>query len=116
VIADDGHTGLWHTLDAYTDLTVARPALVIVVASPRHATWSGGSAAPVGHRTTVVGSPGEDLLTVGDSVMAHPGWRLVLLGRTRRDPERYQVCALDRRGTATRPAWRIDTWNDWARL
>ncbi len=28
-IVDDGDTGLWHTLDAYTDLTVARPTLPI---------------------------------------------------------------------------------------
>lgn len=27
VIVDDGDTGLWHTLDAYTDLTAARPIL-----------------------------------------------------------------------------------------
>lgn len=53
---------------------------------------------------------------MADGVVAQPGWWLVLLGRTRRDPERYQVCALDRRGAVARPTRWIDTWDDWAWL
>jgi len=34
-IVDDGDTGLWHTLDTYTGLTVARPTLPIGMATTR---------------------------------------------------------------------------------
>lgn len=116
VIIDDGDTGLWHTLDAYTDLTAARPALPrgVVPPAPRAVT-------PFGHSH---GRPPHDggrlawgeLLAVVDGVAARPDWRLVLLRRTRRDPECYQVCVLERRGAAAHPARWIDTWDDWARL
>lgn len=33
-LVDDGDTSLWHTLDAYTDLTAARPILPVEMAPP----------------------------------------------------------------------------------
>jgi len=115
-IVDDGDTGRWHTLDAYTALTVARPTLPIGLAppAPRAVTPAGrpdGRPLHDGGRLAW-----GELLAVADGVAATPGWRLVLPGRTRRDPARYQVCALDRRGAATRPAWWIDTREGRARL
>jgi len=115
-IIDDGDTGRWHTLDAYTDLTVARPILPIGILPT-----AAGTVTPIGRpdgrllRDGVRLAWGE-LLAVADGVAAHPSWRLVLLGRTRRDPARYQICALDRRGAAARPARWIDTQDDRARL
>ena len=49
-------------------------------------------------------------------VAAGPGWRLLLLGRTRRDPACYQVYVRDQRGATVWPAHWIDTSADWARL
>lgn len=98
VIIDDGDTGLWHTLDASTDLTVARPALPIgaVPPAPRAVTPCGhpdGRPSPIGGCLAW-----GELLAVADGVATRPGWRLVLLGRGRRDPERYRVCVPERRG------------------
>ncbi len=53
---------------------------------------------------------------MADGVAARPGGRLVPLGRARRDPECAQICVLERRGAAARPARWIDTWEDWSRL
>ena len=47
-----------------------------------------------------------ELLAVADGVVAAgPGWRLLLLGRTRRDPACYQVSVRDERGAPVWPAY-----------
>lgn len=98
VVVDDGDTGLWHTLDAYTDLTVARPALPLGVVPP--------SARHPAQLDRLAGWPTHDsgrlcwgeLLLVADGVAtAGPDWQLLRLGRTRRDPECYQVPVRDDR-------------------
>jgi len=103
VVVDDGDTGLWHPLDAYIDLTATRPNLPVGGYPDGQPLHDGGRLAWGG------------LLAVADGVATRLGWHLALLGRGRRDPERYRICVLDRRGTTTRPTRWIDTWDDWAR-
>ncbi len=93
-VVDHADTGLWHALDAYTDLTVARPTLP-----------PGACPAP---DPPFGDSPPHD----GGRL----GWRLFHLNRTRRDPACYQVYVLDRRAPTVWPAHWIDTYADWVAL
>jgi len=89
--------GLWHTLDAYTDPTVAR-------AAPRRSAGPGAPRAvtpcdyPDGRPLHDAGRLARGaLLAVADGAATWSGWPLVLLGRAQRDPERYWVCVPERR-------------------
>ena len=107
-VVDDADTGLWHTLDAYTDLVVARPALppgrppaaVLATLPPPH---------PAGALTW------GELLALCDQIAgAGPPWRLARLVRA--DPaatawERYGIFVLGERAGR----W-IDRPADWAQL
>lgn len=110
-VVTDAATGLWHTLDSYTDLTAARPAL------PR-------GARPTPDPLFEDAPPRDsgrlgwgELLAVVDGVAAAgPAWELFWLGRTRRDPVCYQVYLYDATDPVYRRAHWIDTPADWARL
>ncbi len=96
---DDGDTGRWHTLREYTDLTVARPTLPagVVPPTPRDLARLERLDGRMAHDSGRLGW--GELLAVADGVVAaSPAWRLLLLGRTRRDPECYQVYVRDERG------------------
>ncbi len=107
-VVDDADTGRWRTLVAYTDLTVARPALplgrmpaaVLAELPPPH---------PEGALAW------HELLTLCDAVAgAGPCWRLARLVRadaTDGPWERYGIFVLGERAGR----W-IDRPVDWARL
>ncbi len=107
-VVDDADTGLWHVLDAYTDLVVARPALplgrppaaVLAELPPAH---------PAGALRW-----GELLALCDQSAGAGPPWRLTRLVRA--DPaatawERYGIFVLGDRGGR----W-LDRPADWVSL
>ena len=114
---DDGDTGCWHTLHAYTDLTVARPLLPagLVPPAPRDLARLERLDGRPAHNSGRLGW--GELLAVADGVVAAgPVWQLLLLGCTRRDLECYQVYVRDHQGATVWPTHWIDTYADWARL
>ncbi len=107
-VVDDADTGLWHTLTAYTDLTVARPAL-----PPGRSPAALLAALPPPHPAGAL--TWDELLTLCDRVAgAGPPWRLARLARAdvADGPwERYGLVVLGEHAGH----W-IDRPTDWARL
>ena len=107
-VVDDADSGLWHVLEAYTDLVVARPVL-----PPGRAPAAVLATLPPPHPEGALAW--GKLLALCDRIAgAGPPWRLARLVRADvvdTEWERYGILVLDAHGGH----W-IDRPADWARL